>query len=81
VCPLAETGRCSKSFRPTRPTVNHKVEDIADAMGIRGDKAHHQKAIGNQVHEAVEEVNRSEAADKKLQEDIKKAERDRQPEE
>lgn len=44
------------------------------AKMIRGDEAQHQKAIHDKVQEDIEELNRAEAADKKLQDDIKKAE-------
>jgi hypothetical protein len=43
------------------------------AQRIRGDEAQHQKAIRDKVQEDIEELNRSEAADKKLQELIKKS--------
>ena len=44
------------------------------AKRILGDKAQHQKAIHDKVKEDIEELDRAEAADKNLQENIKKAE-------
>ena len=46
------------------------------AKRIRGDEAQHKKAISDQVRESIDELNHSEAADKKLQENIRKAERE-----
>lgn len=50
-----------------------KVLADQGAQRIRGDEAQRQKAIHDQVQEATEELDRAEAADKKLQEDIRKA--------
>lgn len=56
---------------------NVAVASFLEAHGaktIRGDEAQRQKAIQDEVQEHSEELNRAEAADKKLQEDIRKAE-------
>ncbi|HEX2710823.1 MAG TPA: ankyrin repeat domain-containing protein [Candidatus Acidoferrales bacterium] len=44
------------------------------AKMIRGDEAQHQKAIHDKVLEDIEELKRAAAADKRLQEDLKRAE-------
>jgi hypothetical protein len=46
------------------------------ATRIRGDAAQHEKAIQDEVQEDSDELERSEAADRKLQELIKKSEQD-----
>jgi len=46
------------------------------AKRIRGDEAQHQKAIHDQVQEEIERLDRAVAGDKKIQDAIKKAERD-----
>jgi hypothetical protein len=46
------------------------------AMRIRGNEAQRKKAIDDRVQESIEELNRAEEADPKLQEDIKKATHD-----
>jgi hypothetical protein len=46
------------------------------AKRIRGDAAQHQKAINDKVREDIDELDRAEVSDKKLQEDIRKAESD-----
>jgi hypothetical protein len=46
------------------------------AKRILGDDAQHQKAIHDKVQEDIEELNRAKAADKELQDDIKRATRD-----
>jgi hypothetical protein len=46
------------------------------AKRIRGDEAQRKKALDGQVQESIEELDRGEAADKKLQEDIKRATQD-----
>ena len=46
------------------------------AKRIRGNDAQRQKAVEDMVREASEELDRAEAADKKLQDDIKKAEQE-----
>lgn len=46
------------------------------AKRILGDETQHQKAIHDKVQEDIEELDRAEAADKKLQEDIKRATQD-----
>lgn len=52
-----------------------KVASFLEAHGakmIRGDDAQHQKAIHDKVQDDIEEMDRAHAADKKLQDDIKK---------
>lgn len=46
------------------------------AKRVRGDDAQHQKAINDKVREDIDVLDRAEASDKKLQEDIRKAESD-----
>ena len=46
------------------------------AKRIRGDQAQHQKAIHDHVQEEIERLDRAVAGDKKIQDAIKKAERD-----
>ena len=46
------------------------------AKRIRGDDAQRKRAIDDRVQESIEELNRAEEADPKLQGDIKKATRD-----
>jgi hypothetical protein len=49
---------------------------VQGAKRIRGDEAQRQKAIEDRVREATEELDRAESGDKKLQDDIKKAEQE-----
>jgi hypothetical protein len=53
-----------------------KVLTQIGAKRIRGDEAQRKKAIHDQSQESLEELDRAQAAEKKLQEDIKKATRD-----
>jgi hypothetical protein len=60
---------------------HRQVASFLEAHGaktIRGDEAQHQKAIHDKVQEDIEELDRAEAADKKLQDDIKRAESEKQ---
>lgn len=60
---------------------NRPVASFLEAHGaktIRGNEAQHQKAIHDKVQEDIEELDRAEAADKKLQDDIKRAESEKQ---
>lgn len=58
-----------------------EVVSFLEAHGakmIRGDKAQHQQAIHDEVQQDIDEMNRAEAEDQKLQDDIKRAARKEQ---